>query len=177
MLRLADAPCLEHLNVFQLGVEDDSFYAEGQSLTDLVGRMPRLEYLHLYARRLPTHDLFALPFPRLEALLVHSAGDYALDVLAANPTLVRLRELDLWPHTLEHGDDSAYITFKGVRALVHSPNLPALERLQLRLSDLGDRGCEEIVRIGNPQAAEVARRHRGAHDQAPAPARWRPAPT
>src|SRR5262249_52311790 len=56
--------------------------------------------------------------------------------------------LSLWPHALAPGDNTAYITFDAVRSLVHSPNLPSLTHLELHLTDLGDCGCEEIVRSG-----------------------------
>src|SRR5262249_32263800 len=45
-------------------------------------------------------------------------------------------------------DDCPYIQFKGVRAVLRSPHLQSLRHLRLRLTDLGDKGCEEIVSSG-----------------------------
>jgi hypothetical protein len=110
--------------------------------------MPRLEDLRLFAHEVDAGRLFAQNMPHLQVLHVFHLHDYPLEVLAANPSLGRLRELSLWPHALEPGDEEAYITVSGARALVHSPHLTSLSHLELHLSDLGDEGCEEIVRSG-----------------------------
>jgi hypothetical protein len=93
-------------------------------------------------------SLFAMPLPRLRVLYVYHLHEYPLEVLANNPSLGNLTELACWPHGLEPGDQEAYITLDGVRALVHSPHLRALTHLMLRLNDMGDEGCDEIVRSG-----------------------------
>jgi hypothetical protein len=80
-------------------------------------------------------------------------------VLAGNQALKRLTHLLLHPHyykeealgdPVEPGEQEgdAYLNLEGVRALLRSPNLPALTHLQLRVCSMGDAGCEEIVRSG-----------------------------
>jgi Ran GTPase-activating protein (RanGAP) involved in mRNA processing and transport len=54
-----------------------------------------------------------------------------------------LTHLLLHPHAPEH--DDAYIRLSGVQAVVTSPHLKNLTHLQLRCSDIGDRGCTELV--------------------------------
>jgi Ran GTPase-activating protein (RanGAP) involved in mRNA processing and transport len=81
-------------------------------------------------------------------LQIYHNYHYPLEILAANPTFQNLTHLLLYPHGLEPDDDEAYITLDGVRAVLHSPHLHKLTHLQLRLSNLGDEGCEEIVRSG-----------------------------
>src|SRR5262249_38112871 len=41
-----------------------------------------------------------------------------------------------------------YITRAGVRAVLNSPHLASLTHLRLRMTDVGDRGCKEIVESG-----------------------------
>jgi hypothetical protein len=81
-------------------------------------------------------------------LQIYHNYNYPLEILAANPSFKSLTHLLLFPHALEPDDDGAYITLDSVRALVHSRHLRGLTHLQLRLSDLGDEGCEEIIRSG-----------------------------
>jgi hypothetical protein len=92
--------------------------------------------------------LFALESLRqLQVLQVYHCHNYPLETLAGNPALSTLRQLLLYPHASEPGD-GAYITLEGVRAVLHSLHLRQLTHLQLRLSDMGDEGCVEIVRSG-----------------------------
>jgi hypothetical protein len=146
-------PLLPNLQSFVLGSEDRSCVGEDAAgsllpATDLLRKMPRLKELRLYARDLAADEIFGLPFPHLKVLYVYHLHDYPLEYLADNSTLGNLERLALWPHGLEYDDEAAYITFEGVRALVHSPHLKKLTHLQLRLTDLGDEGCAEIVRSG-----------------------------
>jgi uncharacterized protein (TIGR02996 family) len=145
---LARSPHLGNLRQFQLGPEDDTCHMPGERAAQMVRQMPKLEELRLYAHRVDTDTLFAMPFPRLRLLEVHHLHDYALGMLAENATLTNLEHLSLWPHMLEPGDEAAYITAEGARALVLSPNLPRLRVLVMRNSDLGDEGCQAIVQSG-----------------------------
>src|SRR5262249_8662198 len=71
------------------------------------------------------------------------------ELLADNPTFRNLTHLLIHPKAAGHWrDDVPYISFDGVRAILHSPNLGNLAHLRLRLTDIGDPGCEEIVRSG-----------------------------
>jgi uncharacterized protein (TIGR02996 family) len=135
-----------NLHKLQVGPQGRMCHMEAEGVLPLLEKAPRLEELLLYAHNVPVGDVFALPLPHLRVLHVWHLHGYPLEVLAANASLGRLTHLSLWPHALEPaGNQAAHITFDGVRALVHSPNLPSLTHLELFLTDLGDRGCEEIV--------------------------------
>jgi uncharacterized protein (TIGR02996 family) len=145
--QLAAAPYFGNVRLLQLGPESNC-HVNGEHAVEVVREMPRLEELLMYAHRVDTQELFALPLPHLRVLHVYHTYDYPLDVLAANQSLGNLTHLSLWPHGLEPDDDHAYISFDAVRALVHSPHLKGLTHLHIYLSDLGDEGCAEIVRSG-----------------------------
>src|SRR5262249_50812068 len=74
--------------------------------------------------------------------------EYPLERLAANPSLTRLTHLLLQPHALSPDDEEAYIRLPQVRAIMRSKNLPSLTHLQVRQTDMGDAGCQEIVNSG-----------------------------
>ena len=150
---LLGCPFLTNVRVFHLGEPMEGEYSNchtsGESAAELVARMGRLEELYLLAHRVDMAHLFALKsLTNLRVLQIYHNYHYPLEILAANPTFQNLTHLLLYPHALEPDDDDAYITLDGVRAVVHSPHLPKLTHLQLRLSNLGDEGCEEIVRSG-----------------------------
>jgi uncharacterized protein (TIGR02996 family) len=145
--QLAAAPYFGNVRLFQLGPESNC-HISGEHAVEFVRKMPRLEELRMYAHRVNTEELFALPMPHLRVLHVYHIYDYPLEVLAANKSLGNLTHLALWPHGLEPDDDHAYISFEAVRALVRSRHLKGLTHLHVYLSDLGDEGCAEIVRSG-----------------------------
>jgi hypothetical protein len=106
---------------------------------------PRLEYLGLYAHRVPTRELFALQLPHLRELFVHHVYDYPLDVLAANPSLTGLQRLDLYPHALEY-DHEPYLTEDSIAQLTaEGSHLTGLRHLALRLCTAGDAGVQRLV--------------------------------
>jgi uncharacterized protein (TIGR02996 family) len=149
---LLGCPYLTNLRVFHLGEptegENANCHTSGEAAAELVAGMPRLEELYLLAHHVDMERLFALKnLTKLRILQIYHNRQYPLEVMAANPTFKKLSHLILFPHALEHGEE-AYITLDGVRALAHSPHLRSLTHLQLRSSDLGDEGCEEIVRSG-----------------------------
>jgi uncharacterized protein (TIGR02996 family) len=162
-LALRNAPFMNTLRFFQFGPHspDDSFHvyrhepceykfpypAEGLHLLPLLSQLTRVEELRLLAHHVDT-DLFRLPnWRHLRVLQIyHSDDQYRLADLAANPAFANLEELLLHPHASD--SDEALIFLDDVRALVRSPHLTKLRRLQLRLSDLGDAGCAEIVSSG-----------------------------
>jgi uncharacterized protein (TIGR02996 family) len=153
-------PHFENLRVFQLGWTSDEEYGDfcdfqchegGGEVLALVRRMPRLEELYLFADGIDVGGLFALPtLDNLRLLQVYHNWSYPLETLAANPAFSRLTHLLLHPKAWgEWGEEEApYIKAAGVRALLASPHLPNLTHLRLRLTDIGDAGCEEIVRSG-----------------------------
>ncbi len=159
---LARAPFLPHLRVFQLGETVDferdyynSHHTNGEGMGRLVGRMTRLEELYLFAQHCETDLVFASPdLSKLRILLVYHDDAYPLEVLAANPALRNLTTLLLHP-THSYPDAECYLPRAQVRALLRSPHLTALKNLHLHGSDLGDEGCQEIVRSGILKRLEV----------------------
>ncbi len=111
--------------------------------------MPRLEELHvLAAHGIDTVRLFNLTtLTNLRVFRVYHAHRYALSALADNPAFAKLTHLLLFPHALEYSDQP-YIQLPGIRALLRSRVLRGLTHLQLRCSDAGDDGCEEVVQSG-----------------------------
>jgi uncharacterized protein (TIGR02996 family) len=121
---------------------------QGLAAVGLVKRMPRLEELYLLAHEVDMDQLFGLKtLGQLRILQVYHNHKYPLAKLAKNPSLGRVTHLLFHPHALDE-DEEASIRLPGVRAVVRASNLPALTHLRLRLSDMGDRGCQEIVGSG-----------------------------
>lgn len=145
---LEPAP-LGNLCEFQLGgLEPSNCHTNGEGAAALVGKMPRIESLHLEAHRVDCAKIFGLPMPRLRKLLVHHVHDYPLSVLAKNPTLERLEVLRLHPHAIEPGDDDAYLDFDDLCAVATSPHLGRLRHLEMRLSSAGDEGIDVLIEHG-----------------------------
>jgi uncharacterized protein (TIGR02996 family) len=158
---LARSANLGNIRVFSLGQPSDPEQVPTYGTADMVFRydavalikkMPRLEELYLGAHGVNIKNLFALKaLTRLRVMQVdHIEQIYPLDVLARNSSLAQLTDLLLCPHGfsgLDSGEDS-YLPFSQVQKLLRSPNFPNLRHLRLRLSDMGDAGCEEIVRSG-----------------------------
>src|SRR5262249_59488826 len=71
---------------------------------------------------------------------------YPLDLLAKNPSLGNLTTLMFHPHGADDAD--AYIRLPGLRAVINSPHLKSLTHIHFHLHDVGDEGCEEIVKSG-----------------------------
>ena len=86
--------------------------------------------------------------PRLRILRFDHATEYPLEVLANNPTLGNLTHLLCHPHAQYPEDHVAYIRLDQLRAVCQSPHLRSLTHLQLRLTDFGDDGVEEVVASG-----------------------------
>src|SRR5437660_1329785 len=124
------------------------------------------EELHLLCKDYDIDRLFALPNLRhLRVLRLYHFGiggnwrdrpryEYPLDVLAANPALASLTHLLFHPHHPERysqyrqGGQRSFLPLDQVRALVHSPHLPRLTHLQLRLSNMGDEGIGVLIGSG-----------------------------
>jgi uncharacterized protein (TIGR02996 family) len=162
---LVGSTAVANLRSFRIGVDDGDAYEEfdctlyTSAIVPLVRGMPRLEELYIFAESNDLADLFTLPtLRRLRVLKAHHAnGVHRLDVLAANPAFGHLTHLLLHPHALEWNPvdektgfrrEEGYLPLAVVRPLLHSPNLPHLTHLQLRLSSMGDEGCKELVESG-----------------------------
>jgi uncharacterized protein (TIGR02996 family) len=158
LLALAAGDNLAAVRVFRLGdgptgIADDMdrhrpCHTVGEFAHEVVARLPILEELYLYAHSVQADDLFALPLPCLRILRFEHATEYPLDVLADNHTLGNLTHRLCHPHAQVPGDPDAYIRLDQLRVVCRSPHLKSLVHLQLRLTDFGDRGAEEIVSSG-----------------------------
>jgi uncharacterized protein (TIGR02996 family) len=166
LLPLRGAPFLKHLRVFQLGRSAPDEYevivqhpggpvdpyefplpANGEHVLGLIQEMASLEELYLFAHDVEMELLFAQPtLKRLRVLQLYHGFPYPLEILAANPAFGNLTQLLVHPHATPW--DGSAIRLEQVRAVVCSRHLGNLTHLQLRLSDMGDRGCEEVVRSG-----------------------------
>lgn len=154
---LLHAPFLGNLRTFQLGEQvnesesHDEFNCNtaGEAVIGLISRMPRIEELRLFAHEIETEDLFTLEsLTHLRFLQVYHLHEYALARLAANPAFGHLTHLLLHPGRIDWDDERSHIRLEHVEALAKSLYLKSLTHLQLRLSDMGDAGCEVLVRSG-----------------------------
>jgi uncharacterized protein (TIGR02996 family) len=148
-------PQLRFVRVFRYGGCDPAEYdhcpyrchVPADLITDFAKQMSDVEELHVMAHfREEVDKLVTLRMPRLRVLLLYHGWNYPLEKLAKNPSLTNLRELYCHPHALE--GDEPYIRLPHLRAICRSKYLTALTRLQLRLSDVGDAGAEEVVTSG-----------------------------
>jgi uncharacterized protein (TIGR02996 family) len=158
LLALAHAPHLAGVRVFRLGDGPTApgnggerygpCHTFGTFVHEVIARMPRLEELNLYAHDVQAAAVFACPMPRLRILRFDHATEYPLKVLADNPALGNLTHLLCHPHAQWPRDHDAYIRLDQLRAVCRSPHLRSLTHLQLRLTDFGDDGVEEVVASG-----------------------------
>jgi uncharacterized protein (TIGR02996 family) len=139
---LLDSPFLLNLRVLQVG--RSSLFVESARLAGLIGKLPRIEELRLFAYGYNADHLFALSnLSSLRILQVYDFDEvHPLEVLAANAALSNLT------HLLLHPIPVSLIDLTGVRAILKSRHLRSLTHLQLHRSDLGDVGCTEIVTSG-----------------------------
>jgi uncharacterized protein (TIGR02996 family) len=160
-LEMLGAPLLRSLRVFQMGDIDGEPPEEGWSdnhtyasgIERLIADMTRIEELHLLCKHYDSTALFALPnLTKLRVLRLYALGDpiwtrepsIALDVLARNPALRNLTHLMVHPHFA----DESLLPLSRLVPVFRSPHLESLIHLQMRLSDMGDEGVEEIVSSG-----------------------------
>ncbi|MCI0703981.1 MAG: TIGR02996 domain-containing protein, partial [Planctomycetia bacterium] len=159
-LELLGAPLLKSLRIFQMGDidgeppedgwSDNHTYAPG--IERLIVEMTHVEELHLLCKEYDPGALFALRnLTKLRVLRMCAIGDpnnhteIPLDVLAKNPTFGNLTHFLLHPH---FADDESFIPLKRVAAVFRLKHLKKLTHLQLRLSDMGDEGIEELIASG-----------------------------
>jgi hypothetical protein len=150
---LQQAAFLPHLRSLHVGEpadpEDeqyDSGHCSARGLVELLERTPSIEELHVLARNSGLDDLFETRLPHLKRLLVyHEIEVHPLKTLAKNRGMAALEELSIHP---AFSDEGSYLRGEQVAALLRSPHFPALRLLLLRASDLGDKGCEQIVKSG-----------------------------
>ena len=160
---LARASNLANVREFVLGetpTRDDedtahlggfSIHTGGEGVLGAIKQMAKLEELRLFAHRVDTTQLFGLKtLDHLRVLQVYHNHNYPLALLAKNPSLGKLTHLLTHPHALDPSEEEehSYIRTPAVKALVNTTMLPSLTHLQLRLSDMGDKGVKEIITSG-----------------------------
>jgi uncharacterized protein (TIGR02996 family) len=164
---LVNAENLRNVRNLTLGENDGDHYTDyhctlcTEVVPLLLRGLPLLEEVRVFARGYSLAEVFALPLKDLRVLQVHHNSQvYRLDVLANNPAMRQLTHLLCHPHALAWHDnreedeaagfrkEEGYLPLSVVRALLRSPHLRHLTHLQLRLSSMGDEGCEEVVRSG-----------------------------
>jgi uncharacterized protein (TIGR02996 family) len=163
---LARSPYLGNVRTFILGEyptpdeeeeADDgaiSCHTEGAAAAAIVKLMPKLEELHLLAHEVNAGEIFSLrTLPNLRVLALYHNHSYPLARLAKNPAMRKLDKLLCHPHALD--DEDAYIRLPELRAIARSKELVSLKHLQLRLSDMGDKGAKEVVESGLLKRLEV----------------------
>ena len=147
-------PGLADLRAFQLGWTSNEEYGDfchfqchesGGKIHEVVGKMPRLEELYLFAHDVNLDLIFSLPRPELRVLQAYHCDRYPLEKLAKNASLTKLTHLLLHPAAFR-GEVS--ITLDGLRAIARSPHLKGLTHLRLRLTVFGDEGVKEIIDSG-----------------------------
>jgi uncharacterized protein (TIGR02996 family) len=152
---LREATVLGNVRILELGDREAEFgygwHADGTGVADVLGRLPRLEELHLLARPIDPRAVFTTPLPRLRVLRMDFADHFPLDAITANPTLTNLTHLLLDTRAAEVGVDEAPrpgFEVAALRALLASPRLAHLTHLRLRIPDLGDAGCAAVIESG-----------------------------
>jgi hypothetical protein len=150
---LLRSPYLGNVRVLRFGepVADDERYfnsrMSGAPVISLVKLLPKLEELYVLAQELDTDQLFGLrTLTGLRVLQVYHMDHYPLQRLANNPAFGNLTHLLCHPHCMR--EDEPYLRLPQLRAVVRSTVLTKLTHLRLRLSDWGDKGCEEVVASG-----------------------------
>jgi hypothetical protein len=165
MCPLVGSLYLGNVRVFRFGHNpgDDwrehSGRARSGVLDDILRLMPKLEELYVFGEGLPSRILFRMSLPRLRVVMMYQTSQVLrLDFLADNPSYSSLTTLRFHPHHIERFSEEdfigcflqeeGYLPLRVVRPLLHSPHLQKLKHLQLRLSSIGDEGCQEIVASG-----------------------------
>ena len=133
--------------------------------SDLVEKMPRLRNLDLLCKDFDVHAIFkSRKLKQLKSLKIYHLGnqgadrqerqqyEYPLELLAKNKAFANLEALAFHPHYEEYHDrypdHASFLPLEQIRLLLKSKHLTKLSRLQLRLSDMGDEGCQAIVDSG-----------------------------
>ncbi len=151
-------PHFSNLHVFQTGWTSNEEYGDschfqchlwGLNTVALVRRMPRLEELYVFASEYDAGPLFDLEtLKNLRVLQLYHSHELPLWKLANNPAFSRLTHLLIHPKAAGVWGRAPYIEHHDFSSILFSPHLRSLTHLRLRLTDIGDQGCEQIVRSG-----------------------------
>lgn len=165
---LVGSPNLVNLRRLQIGIDDGedwrhySCHVVASVMPLLVRSCPALEELHIFADGYRIADVLGSPtLKHLRILQMHHASAVVrLDILANNPACQHLTHLLIHPHAMawyrnQEEDEAAgfrkeqgYLPLTVVRPVLYSPLLSRLTHLRLRVSSMGDEGCQEIVASG-----------------------------
>jgi uncharacterized protein (TIGR02996 family) len=154
LYRLAQSPHLGNLTVLRLGEPVDVDHNEALCVhcrcpgyLHLVRRLPRLQELYLLFRADDLAELFALPtLTNLRVLQVYHSHRYPLRVLADNAAFANLTTLLC--HPAAYSGRARCLALEDFRAVCRSPHLRSLTHLRVRLTEVGDEGCREVVESG-----------------------------
>jgi uncharacterized protein (TIGR02996 family) len=162
LVELARSPYLGNVRAFHLGDTDGftenasgayplnsryDLYTAHWDTWDFIAKLPRLQELYLFTATSSLWQLFASKLPHLRILQVYLSDEYPLKELAANASLGELTHLSLHPIPLARDDSTdSLLPLRQVREVLYSPHLSSLTHLRLHQSDIGDAGCDEIVR-------------------------------
>lgn len=119
---------------------------EGLDVSQVVANAPRLEVLKLEHGLTDMAELFRAPIPKLRSLTVAHRADYPITELANNPTATHLESIEFRPMAIRDNEHDAYIGLADMRAICQSKYLTNLKHLNLRCTDFGDEGIEELLR-------------------------------
>jgi uncharacterized protein (TIGR02996 family) len=147
LLPLLECPYLNNVHVFQLGDAEHERCDVGDGpIAGLIDKMPNLEELRLFLWKLDDlEQIFSRPWPHLRVLHVGGVFDYPIPALAENASLGSLVDLLLQPAA---PDGHSKLSPDDCCALVRSPHLSALRRLQLPFLMVGDLVCEALAENG-----------------------------
>src|SRR5262249_2051463 len=129
----------------EVGERQHSSSTSGHGVTDLLGRMPNLEELHLLAFDVDPDALFRMGLRKLRVLRLCHGRRYPVELLEEDAAFGTVSHLPL--AEMRYGRERG-LRLPGLRAVLRSPDLKKLTHLQFRGSDAGDDGCKEIVRSG-----------------------------
>lgn len=160
---LNTSPYLTNLRVLKYGYSDDhprgpshstmisAFHSDPAQLLDLLKVCPRLEELYLNADMDRVEEIFASELLGNLRVFQYYYGTgryndpsdpYPLSALTENTALKHVHTLRFHP-----GRDAA-VGLGEFTALLNSPNLPALQHLQVHMADFGDEGADAVVASG-----------------------------
>jgi uncharacterized protein (TIGR02996 family) len=167
---LAGSPHLSNVRVLGIGSFETGFrsYASpdswisdhGDAVWLLAQKMPKLEELYVEGTFVPEELFRSKALTHLRIFQWHGGDHYPLEVLARNESLRSLAHLSLCPRILRRRRDYRFDDFTGpdetepilrlshLRAILRSPRFAKLTHLRFQQSDIGDRGCREIVSSG-----------------------------
>lgn len=168
---LLNCPHLTHVRRLRIGMSQGDNHehftcgVRNPQLPQLVGQLPRLEEISLFAADYSLNEIFKLTnLTNLRVLQIYHLNHvHELENLVANESLQNLQELLIHPPGLSWNNyeyegeeaeapppppDNGYLPLAAVRPIFQADNLPNLTHLRLRLSSMGDEGCTELVSSG-----------------------------